>query len=282
MSPEDVSLVIMAAGQGSRFGGPKQFTEVGSNREFLMDYSIRYARKYGINHIYIITNINAASLLKEHLLKFHGSSNFELIFQDEFTSLLNSDQRIYGTGVALRAALTKVSGSFILVNGDDFYGEHAFEVVVNTLRLRNDIHGCLAGYTLGSTLSEHGTVSRAICSITTDNVLTQITEHLKLSGKPDAVISEANGDQFNGNEAVSMNFWGFKQEFCDFVIEQFKDYLTTPDLNSAKEFGIPDIVKNYIKTDEMKFLVCPLVVSEWAGLTYPEDLERVKTFLKYK
>lgn len=279
-SSKSIGLVIMAAGQGSRFGGPKQFVGVGPDGEFLLDYSIKYAVQQAVSDVCIVTNSEYEHLLNAHLSKFHAGVKFTLVYQDVFTNALACDRRLYGTGVALMAAISEMEGDFILVNGDDYYSRHAFEIVLRTLRDSQNVKGCLAGYELASTLSEHGSVSRAVCSINGENSLAGITEFLSLRKLSGSVVCDQSGKEFSGKELVSMNFWGFRSEFCEFVKDRFNEYVNSPEKVQTSEFGIPDVVKTYILDRPGSFLVCPLSESEWIGMTYPEDLEKVRNFLK--
>lgn len=277
LDQNEISLIIMAGGRGSRFGGPKQLMPVGTNGEFLMDYSIEYAIELGIEEIVIVTNSSFETTLLNHLKKFEGRARLILKCQDNFTMEYESKVALYGTAIAMLAGAVGCSNSVIVLNADDYYGREGFVIVTETLRSNTVVAGCLAGYHLETTLSDFGPVSRAACTSEVDNFLHDISEYHHIQKDLTGNISTSDGVLFSGKEPVSMNFWGFKQNFIDFVQEEFKHFV----LNNVEnlEFGIPDLVKKYIKLYKNSFVICPLKSSEWAGLTYPEDLDKVKTFL---
>jgi len=276
----EISLIIMAAGRGSRFGGPKQLMPVGTNGELLMDYSIEYAIEQGIKEIIIVTNSSFETTLRNHLKKFDSRAQVTLKYQDIFTKEYDSTAVLYGTAIAMLAGAVGCSNSVIVLNADDYYGREGFESVIETLLNNTNVEACLAGCHIESTLSEFGSVSRAVCTSDVDNFLYDISEYHHIQKDLAGNISTSDGVLFSGKEPVSMNFWGFKQIFIDFVEEEFRHFVLSNVENH--EFGIPDLVKKYIKLHKNSLLICPLNTSEWAGLTYPEDLDKVKTFLKGK
>ena len=280
LDQNEISLIIMAAGHGSRFGGPKQLMPVGTNGEFLMDYSIEYAIEQGIEEIVIVTNSSFETTLCNHLKKFDSRAQVTLKYQDIFTKEYDSTAVLYGTAIAMLAGAVGCSNSIIVLNADDYYGREGFESVIETLLNNTNVEACLAGCHIESTLSEFGSVSRAVCTSDVDNFLYDISEYHHIQKDLAGNISTSDGVLFSGKEPVSMNFWGFKQIFIDFVEEEFRHFVLSNVENH--EFGIPDLVKQYIKLHKNSLLICPLNTSEWAGLTYPEDLDKVKTFLKGK
>lgn len=275
-------LIIMAAGKGSRFGGPKQCTSVGPKGEYLMDYSINFATKYGINKIIIITNDLLVPNITEHLKKYHTFSNITVFSQDVFVKSLSLEKNIHGTGIALLTASKAINQEFLILNGDDYYGESAFEIMFSGFSSNHSITGCLAGYKLSDTLSLFGNVNRAICQLDEMNFLTNITEYYKLEMVGERVVRDSENRLFTGDELVSMNFWGFNPKFVDYVNLEFFNYLNDSEFWFDKEFNLPDLVKLYINHNQRSFVIKPLNNCEWIGLTYPNDVHIAKSFFLSK
>lgn len=277
-----MKLVIMAAGKASRFGGPKQIIPVGPNGEYLMDYAIQYAVEFGISDFLIISNSVVFKNIRDHLDAKFGNFNIQIIDQDAFCQQNKSNFRsiIYGTGVALMSAKGYLNEKFIIINGDDYYGKETFEVVIKALLTNNDKTNFLPGYQIGNTLSVNGSVSRALCSFDEGGVLNDITEHARISVKSGSIYSEDTGQILNESELVSMNFWGFQPDFLEYVITEFESYLNNSIYWMNKEFNIPDLVNKFIHSGTGRFVILRLSNCKWDGLTYPEDLSNVKSFLR--
>ncbi len=276
-----MKLVVMAAGHGSRFGGPKQVTEVGPSNEFLMDYSIKYASEVGIKEIIIVSNDSIIPVISDHFNTIRVDCSIYFANQNKFSIKYKRDieHALYGTGIALLAASEFLSEPFIILNGDDYYGREAFISMKSAFIENPNIVGFLPGYPILQTLSPNGTVSRAICTSKSNGLLSDITEHSNVGLKNDKVFSNNSIMEIKGDELVSMNFWGLQPDFILFVKRQFKLYLNNSLQWENKEFNIPDLVKHYLNEVPDSFMILPLKTSKWAGLTYPEDLPAVKLFL---
>ena len=282
-----MNLVVMAAGIGSRFGGLKQLTPVGPNGEFLIDYSIYDAIKAGVNKVIFV-------IKEEHLNDFRETIGKRLEKQLEVKyafqkcddlpiELTRSVERVkpWGTGQALLASREYVNDNFMIINADDFYGRDAFLTLGNYLKEVDDSnsdikHYAMVAYLLKNTLSDNGTVSRGVCEVEND-YLVRVTERTKIGyNNGDLVYFEDDGiTSIDENSLVSLNLFGFTPGVFEDASNYFKEFLSNEDNLDKKEFYLPTVVQKSI--DDRK---CNLRVlrtsSKFNGMTYKEDLEKVK------
>ncbi len=265
-------LLIMAAGMGSRFGGLKQAAPVGPNGEMIIDYSVSDAIGAGFDKIVIVIRKDIEKDFREACGKrIEKIADVDYVFQDmnnlpDGYTLPEGRLKPWGTGQAILSAKDVIDYPFAVINADDFYGHSVYKSIHDYLVTGDDI--CMAGYKLGNTLSENGTVSRGVCE-TVDGYLKSVTEHTDIPF--DTEIPK--------NTIVSMNLWGFKPEIMNILDEQFKLFLKGNINEPKKEFLIPNVVDTMINTMGYK---CKVVDTDekWYGITYKEDLPLIKEAIK--
>ena len=288
---KDVTLVILAAGMGSRFGGLKQIEPMGPSDEFIIDYSVYDAIKAGFNKIVFIIKRENYELFKETIGKrVEPHIKVEYAFQElnnlpKGWDIPSGRMKPLGTAHAVLCAKDYVNEPFAMINSDDFYGRDAFikayEYLSNT---DNDSskYGMI-GYMVANTLTENGSVKRGVCEVDSNNYLKSITESKIEKIGNEIVASPLDGsDSFtvNSDDTVSMNFllftpsiFGYIEEgFSKFFIDNKEDLLTS-------EYLIPDVVSNLIKDGKASMKVIRTTAS-WHGVTYREDADTVKKALK--
>ena len=264
----DTGLLIMAAGMGSRFGGLKQAASVGPNGEMIIDYSVNDALKAGFNKIVIVIRKDIEKDFREACGKrIEKIADVSYVFQEmdnlpEGYTLPEGRLKPWGTGHAILSAKNVVNYPFVVVNADDFYGQSVYKSVHDYLVTGSDM--CMAGYKLGNTLSENGTVSRGICEIE-NGFLKSVTE------KTDIPFDTP----MPKDTIVSMNFWGFKAEVMDILDDQFNKFIKENINEPKKEFFIPSVVDTMINELGYNFKVVD-TDEKWYGITYKEDLPLIK------
>lgn len=287
------SLVILAAGMGSRYGGLKQIDTVGNNGESIIDFSIYDAIQAGFKKVYLI-------IRKEHEAAFRKAlvdqvSKFvevEFIFQDlnELPvgfSAPEGREKPWGTTHALWVCRHQVKEPFMICNADDYYGKDAFKKMFDFLthEIKDDVY-CMVAYRLAKTLSDSGTVSRGVCEVK-DQLLVNVLEHAKIKRDGQRILSGSDEQGWNDldqNALVSMNFWGFTPKIFDLAEKQFISYLNRAlaDNPMKCEHVIPTMIGETIKDKAYTIKVMPSE-NEWFGVTYHEDKPFVvEQFLKFK
>jgi len=288
-----ISLVILAAGIGRRFGGIKQLSSVGPNGETIIDYSLYDALKAGFNKVIFIIRRSLEADFREIVGRFwENLVEVDYAFQ-ELNSLLPEGwpepahrTKPWGTGHALLVTREKVKEPFAVINADDFYGRQAFEVMASFLKDRIAFHLAkgdpkpeygLVGYKLKQTLSDFGPVCRGLCQLRGE-VLSDIREMKHIEKKEAgarACLEDGRWLELSGEEVVSMNFWGFEPSIFDFLAAGFLEFLKNYGQDSGAEFLIPDFVGELIRQEKIKVHCLP-VESRWFGVTYPQDLPFVR------
>ncbi len=274
----DITLLVMAAGMGSRYGGLKQLDEVGPNGETIIDYSVYDAIKAGFNKAVFIIREDFKDQFKEKITnKYADKIDIETVYQelhdlpDNF-SCPGDRQKPWGTGHAILAARAAISEPFAAINGDDFYGRHSFDIIADYYS-RGQSGFTMSAFQLDKTLSEFGSVSRGLCQVNRDKLIT-VTETHDLKKVNNNIICDRDID-LNGEEPVSMNMWGFTPVLFDYLQTMFIDFLNDNITNLKSEFLIPTVVNNLIQ--QKKEEVCVLrTSSKWFGVTYIEDKPQVK------
>ncbi len=261
-------LVVMAAGMGSRFGGLKQAAPIGPNGEMIIDFSVYDAKKAGFDRAVIIIRKDIESDFRAACGKrIEKMIDVEYVFQEKNTlpkgfELPETRLKPWGTGHAVLCAKDAVKKPFIVINADDYYGQSVYKVMYDYLAENSGM--CMAGYKLGNTLSENGTVSRGICTVE-DGYLVDINEKTdvsKDSGLPLDTI-------------VSMNMWGLDTDIFPFMENKFTEFLKK-NINEPKtEFFLPSVINDRRKEQNMKVKVLP-TSEQWYGVTYAGDTEGVK------
>ena len=274
------TLLILAAGMGSRYGGIKQLDQFGPHGETIIDYSLFDAVRAGFGKVVFIIREELRKDFEELFLpKLAGKIEVDFAIQslDSYVPKdLGPVQRTkpWGTGHAMLCAKDHTDTPFAIINADDFYGSEAFELLAGFLTNdTDDQRHAMVGYEVANTLSEYGSVSRGVCSVGDNGNLTSVVERTKIYRTADGqiVFEEADGlTPLAPDTPVSMNFWGFKPSVFPYVQEQFEQYARANFSLPKAEFYIPTIMMNLIQANEG---ACQVFRSrsEWFGVTYPED-----------
>lgn len=288
---KDVTLLILAAGMGSRFGGLKQIEPMGPNGEFIIDYSIYDAIKAGFNKIVFIIKKENYELFKETIGKrVEPHIKVEYAFQElsnipDGYSVPEDRNKPLGTAHAVWCAKNYINEPFAMINADDFYGRDAYVKAYNYLSNmdNNSSDFGMIGYRVSKTLTENGSVKRGVCEVDKDNYLTNITESKiekdegiitasPLDGRESFVVKE--------NDTVSMNYLLFTPKIFEYIGEGFDDFFNENKDNMDKcEYLIPEVISNLIHQGRASMKVLETTAS-WHGVTYKEDTPDVKTAIK--
>ena len=279
------TLFILAAGMGSRYGGLKQLDGLGPNGETIMDYSVFDAMRAGFGKVvFVIRKDFEEDFRRVVLSKYADHVPCEVCFQgidnlpEGFTR--NPERtKPWGTNHAVLMAKDLIHEPFMVINADDFYVKESFEVMAKFLLSVNGEQGkyCMAGYRVGNTLSEHGTVSRGVCATNKMGYLTDVVERTAIQAKDGHILFPDE----NGNEVeipfdtpVSMNMWGFTPEYFEYTEEAFKAFLTEYGQELKTEFYIPTLVNDLIKAGKATCQVLD-TPAKWFGVTYADDRQMV-------
>lgn len=281
------TLLVLAAGMGSRYGGLKQLDPVGPSGETILDYSVYDAIRAGFDKVVFVIRHDFEEAFKERVkASFGGRIAVEYAFQE--LSDLPGGRKVpegrakpWGTAHAVRAARDVVNAPFAMINADDFYGRDSFVRVAERLsslsasRTPGAVEPiCMAGYGLANTLSENGSVARGICDVTPDGRLRTVTEHTKIAREADGNVYSTLPDdtkvRLTGDETVSMNFWGFTPALFTLMEEQFGAWLDAHEGQLKAEWYIPLVVNTLLEQKRAAVDVLK-VSSRWFGVTYRED-----------
>jgi NDP-sugar pyrophosphorylase family protein len=282
-----MTLLLMAAGSGSRYGKLKQFDDLGPKGEFLMEFAIYDALENGFDHIVVITKKENTSLLFDHLRdRLPEDVKLDVLAQEvtdlpDGCSFSGERPKPWGTAHAVWTARHVINNPFVVINADDFYGQPAYKNAANFIREHeNDNTYALVGYTLKDTLSEHGSVSRGVCKVDGDHLLS-VDERLKLEREGNGVKDYDSGLMYTGDEQVSMNFWICKPSIFDKIESEFRNFLSNEELAKTSELYIPKTVQEMLQAGEIEVKVVPSG-GEWFGVTYASDREVAVTHLQEK
>lgn len=272
----DVTLVIMAAGMGSRFGGLKQAEPVTPDGKGILDFTVYDAQKAGFNKVVFIVRED----MKEDFKALIGNRiskriPCEYVIQDT-TILPEGRVKPFGTGHAVLCAKNAVKGPFAIVNADDYYGSHAFTELYKHLTNAKEGDYAMVAYELKNTVSENGTVSRGVCKVK-DGYLNGIEEVLKIDNKGNCNY-ENKDTTLPLDTPVSMNLWGFTHGFFDVLEVGMKEFLATANL-MKDEYLVPRVIGEMIEKNAAKVKVY-LTKDKWSGITYREDLPGLKEAIK--
>jgi UTP-glucose-1-phosphate uridylyltransferase len=285
------TLLILAAGIGSRFGGLKQAEGVGPSGEAILDYSIGDAISAGFGKIVFVIRRDILNDMKRIFFdKWAGRIEIDHVFQqvDDLPGGFvppAGRTKPWGTGHAIWVAREAVREPFCMINADDFYGRSSFAHASAFLSdMNNLLEGqyALMGYELKNTLSEHGFVSRAECEISPDGLLTGITERLQIKREGEKVVyvdAGGNPAEISENATVSMNMWGFMPSLFDHLEEDLLRFLASDAGSLKAEFLLPNVIDRLIKSSKVEIPVIR-TDSKWFGMTYSEDREMVRQKLK--
>ena len=275
------TLVIMAAGMGSRFGGLKQIEPVGSSGEIIADYSVYDAKKAGFERVVFIIRKENEDYFKEHIInKFNDKIEVELAFQElsyipEDVILPEGRVKMLGTGHALYCAQDYIDDDFIIINSDDFYGYDSFLQASKFLDSKNEDYMSV-NYPFYVTMSKYGKVKRGVVKEDNGYVKEIIESEISVDGDKIIASSLVDGDIFEieKDTPVAVNFFAFRKSFLNVLNQEFDKFIHG-DIDLKSEFLLPDILKCGLA--EKKFKVrCATSKSKWIGMTYKEDEEDVK------
>ncbi|WP_439184975.1 nucleotidyltransferase family protein [Carboxylicivirga taeanensis] len=278
------TLLILAAGMGSRYGGLKQMDELGPHGESIIDYSVYDAIQSGFEKVVFVIRESFAEAFKERFEpRLAGKIKTEYVFQEltdlpEGFSLPEGREKPWGTGHAILMAKDVINEPFAIVNADDFYGREAYKQVFDFVAQSTDANEyAMVGYALNNTLSEHGTVSRGVCEADEKGNLINITERTKIGYEGEKIFfyEEASKTELTGQEAVSMNFWAFKPEYFQHLEAAFVEFLKEKGTEMKSEFYFNAVVDALIKKGEVSTKVIR-TDSKWFGVTYKEDKPMVQ------
>lgn len=274
------TLVIMAAGMGSRFGGLKQIEPVGPSGEIIADYSVYDAKKAGFERVVFIIRKENEDYFKEHIIsKFNDKIEVELAFQElsyipEDVILPEGRVKMLGTGHALYCAQDYIDDDFIIINSDDFYGYDSFLQASKFLDNKNEDYMSV-NYPFYVTMSKYGKVKRGVVKEDNGYVKEIIESEISVNG--DKIIASSLVDgifEIEKDTPVAVNFFAFRKSFLNVLNQEFDKFIHG-DIDLKSEFLLPDILKCGL--DEKKFKVkCATSKSKWIGMTYKEDEEDVK------
>lgn len=275
------TLLVLAAGLGSRYGGLKQLDGLGPNDETIMDYSIYDAVKAGFGKVVFVIRRTFEEEFKERVTKkYEHLIPVEIVFQ-ELDDLpegfeLNPDRvKPWGTNHALMMGKSVINEPFAVINADDFYGRKSYQVICDYLsQLEHSKNKyCMVGYRVGNTLSESGTVARGVCETDENNNLTGIVERTQIK-RNDGVVQflDENNEWISlpDNKPVSMNMFGFTPDYFKYSDDFFVNFLKENEEKLKAEFFIPSLVNDLIVADKVEMKVLD-TTSQWFGVTYQED-----------
>lgn len=283
------TLLVLAAGMGSRFGGLKQMAPVGPSDEWILDYSVHDAIRAGFGRVVFVIREEMETEFKKVTSAKYGRQ-IELRYaiqklEDTPVTLPSYAHREkpWGTGHAVYAARKQLDAPFAVINADDFYGADAFATLSNfltddSLQAKEETYG-LVGYGLSNTLSDHGSVSRGVCQTDPDGELLAIEEHTNIrldeNGRIHGTDSNGVETRLAGETTVSLNCWGFPKGWADRIEPLFAQFLDTQGREAKSEFYLPAAVDTLIGMDEARALALPCN-ARWLGITHREDLPKIR------
>ena len=275
------TLLVMAAGLGSRYGSLKQMDPFGPSGETIIDYSVYDARRAGFGKVVFVVREAILEDFKQTILsRFADRIEVDYVLQEvdqvpDGVEVPAERVKPWGTGHAVLVAAPKVHEPFAVINADDYYGAQSFQLMADYLtNLTNDSHEyCLLGYRLENTLSEHGHVSRGVCQIDAEGYLQQVTERTKIYRTDGGgIVYEEDGTTapLNAQETVSMNLMGFAPSAFAYFEEYFKDFIRERGRELKSEFYLPFVMNEVIQRQIAKAKVVT-TPDRWFGVTYQAD-----------
>lgn len=283
-----LTLLVLAAGMGSRYGSLKQLDPMGPNGETVLDYSVYDAIRAGFDKVVFVIRRDFEEAFKSRVgSKFSGQIEVDYAFQElddlptGFTAP-EGREKPWGTAHAVRAARHQITTPFAVINADDFYGQDAYEQIAkyfsNGIEVEK-LHLCMIGYPLQNTLSEHGKVNRGICRVE-NGVLRSVEEHLNIGrnaeGKIQGDTSSETSVELSPSALVSMNFWGFTPALFNEIERDFIAFLEVSGKEAKSECYLPAVVNDLIQSEKAE---CAVIETNgnWFGVTYPDDKSFVQS-----
>jgi hypothetical protein len=283
------TLVVMAAGMGSRYGGLKQIDPVGPKDEIIVDYSIYDALHAGFGRVVFVIKEDIEQLFRERVGKFiERQCDTTYVFQrlDDVPKGFEvppGRQKPWGTGHATLSCRHVLDSPFAVINADDFYGRSSYQTLCDYLRDARDRDGvydyCMVGYVLGNTLTDHGHVARGVCTVDEDGFLVDVRERTHIERLGQVVRATEDGDTWvdiPAESVVSLNMWGFTPSLLSELDARFRQFLreNSDNLHGA-EFFLPDAVGDLVQEGKARVKILP-TSERWFGVTYQQDRLRVK------
>lgn len=275
------TLMVLAAGMGSRYGGLKQLDGLGPNGETIMDYSIYDAQKAGFGKVVFVIRKTFEQEFRDKIIsKYENHIPVEIVFQElndlpKGYELSPEREKPWGTNHAVMMGAKVINEPFAVINADDFYGRSSYEVLAKKLMslMNQEGHYCMVGYRLKNTLSESGAVARGVCESDKNSFLKTVTERTHIVKREGAIQYKDSDDTWHAvpEEApVSMNMWGFTPDYFKYSEDNFIKFLDENKTNYKAEYYIPYVVDILIKEGkaDVEILDTP---EKWFGVTYAED-----------
>ena len=288
---QEPTLVVMAGGLGSRYGGLKQIDPVTEAGEIILDFSLYDAFMAGFKKAVLVIREENLQDFRDIFDKRAGKyMNIEYAFQKledlpEGYEIPEGREKPWGTGHAIMTAREKVDGPFAVINADDYYGPTAFQTIYDFLsQVNEDGKFTMVAYNLKNTITENGHVSRGVCTVSDDHYLTDIVERTKIMRKEGKIAyteDEENWVQLDEETPVSMNFWGYTRNMMDELVDRFGEFLDDALVSNPLkgEYLIPKVTDQLIREGKA---TCKVLESKdkWYGVTYREDKESVSNALE--
>lgn len=275
----DATLVVMAAGMGSRFGGLKQAEPVGPKGEAILDFSVYDAKQAGFNKVVFVIKHSIEEIFKQTVgSRIAKMIDVEYVFQETDALPIGytcppGREKPWGTGQAVLCCREAVRTPFAVINADDYYGRSAFAQIYRQLCAGGEDY-CMVGYRLGNTVTENGTVSRGVCRVE-DGCLSDIVEVGGIG--PDCRTSD--GRTLDPGTVVSMNMWGFTPDFFRYLEEDFTAFLDAKGNELKAEFYLPGVVDRLIR-EKLRRVRVLIAEDKWYGVTYKEDKPQVVSAIR--
>ncbi|MGY4706702.1 nucleotidyltransferase family protein [Candidatus Bipolaricaulota sp. J31] len=281
-----LTLVVMAAGVGSRYGGPKQLEPIGPNGETFSDYSVYDARRAGFSRVVFILSREVEDAFRSRVgerIARHCHVDYVIQRLEDLPPgffIPQGRKKPWGTAHAILSCKGKIQGPFAVINADDFYGPTSFHLLADFLRGLGSgdgiIEACLVGYRVEKTLSEHGPVTRGVCEVDGAGYLVRIQERRGVERRGNKIVCHGNEgrcEEIRPGTIVSMNMWGFSPEIFAELEVRFPQFLRehVGDIETA-EFLLPEVVGDLVDEGRARVKVLP-TEERWFGITYREDLE---------
>jgi len=282
MSCHQLTLLVLAAGMGSRYGGLKQLDPMGPDGQTVIDYSVHDALLAGFSRVVFVIRRDFEKDFRDQVgSRYEGRAEISYAFQatDDLPATFAPPadrEKPWGTGHAVWCARHLLDGPFAMINADDFYGRQAFaDLAAHLARPRAGTvpEFAMVAYQLGKTLSDHGSVSRGICQVDPAGFLVSVTEHTKIVPFAAAAQDQADPDHpipLDLGAPVSMNLWGFTPDFLPLLEGHLISFLQARRTEPKSEFYVPSVVDSLVKSGQARVRVLS-TTSPWFGVTYPED-----------
>lgn len=283
-----MTLIVMAAGMGSRYGGLKQIDPIGPNGEFIIDYSLMDAKKAGFERVVFVIKEENRDVFEETVGK-RASRYMDVRYAFQRLDLLpegftvpEGRSKQWGTGHAALCAEAESEGGIAVINADDLYGEETFRLLHGFLASgQTEACGCMAGFVLKNTLTENGTVARGVVTVDENGMLADIRERTKIGRAEDGTVAYyENGASFPLKETsvVSMNAWALTEGFFDSAKRGFREFLSSLSDPAKEEYYLPSAVQRFM-LDTGKPIRVLRTDAKWYGVTYREDKQAVTDYI---